>query len=216
MKRTFCKCVLKTFKRFPPPQTATHTTHPHKNMEKSTPLTHLRRGPDEQEPQYEPHDGGDPRGGDPRDGGFDPRSMDPRAAEMMDHIVDDIEAGEGGGMQQRMPQPPPPRHDTRSGPHPGVIYRGQQRMMDVSMRGGGAGRGEVELLENLPFSQKLMHEAKEPLLVAVLVVILSSGQVHSLINRFLPMAQGNPLISLIVRAAIAGFAFYLLRRFIPT
>jgi hypothetical protein len=173
-------------------------------MEKSTPLSHLRRGDETQD-----------------------------ADAMMDNIVSDIEGGggyQGGGeeefdprmMQQQPgggPQPPmmqqhyPPQHQQQH-PHPGVIYHQpappqmhMQRERDQSSASG---------LENVPFAQKLMHECKEPLLVSVLVVMLSSGQVVSLINRFLPMAQGNPLIGLAVRAIIAGIAFYLLRRFIPS
>lgn len=178
-------------------------------MEKSTPLSHLRRGDETQD-----------------------------ADAMMDNIVNDIE-GSGGGyqgggeedfdprmMQQQQPgggpQPPMmqqhyPQQQQQQHPHPGVIYHQQappqmhmQRERDQSGGGGASG------LENVPFAQKLMHECKEPLLVSVLVVMLSSGQVVSLINRFLPMAQGNPLIGLAVRAIIAGIAFYLLRRFIPS
>jgi uncharacterized membrane-anchored protein len=70
-------------------------------------------------------------------------------------------------------------------------------------------------LENASFSQKLMAQAKEPLLVSVLVVILSSTQVQQLIARLLPMAAANPFIGLLIRAVIAGVAFWLLRRFIP-
>jgi len=166
-------------------------------MDKSTPLSHLRRGDDQ-----------------PQD-----------ANSMMDNIVNDIEGGSAPGYQggaeeeeydprmmpgaQQQPMHPsqqqpyqPPRQQH---PHPGVIYHQQAPQMH-------AGPG----LENVPFAQKLMHECKEPLLVAVLVVMLSSGQVISLVNRFLPMAQGNPLIGLAVRAIIAGIAFYLLRRFIPS
>jgi hypothetical protein len=175
-------------------------------MEKSTPLSHLRRGDETQD-----------------------------ADAMMDNIVSDIEGGGGGGyqgggeeefdprMMQQQPggpqQPMMQQHypQQQQHPHPGVIYHQpappqmhMQRERDQSGGGGAAG------LENVPFAQKLMHECKEPLLVSVLVVMLSSGQVVSLINRFLPMAQGNPLIGLAVRAIIAGIAFYLLRRFIPS
>ncbi len=166
-------------------------------MDKSTPLSHLRRdavGPDDEQ----------------------------GASQMMDNIVDDIEQGQYSPEEieemqrqaaaQRYPQPMPgmmphqrPSPQQQQQPHPGMVYRGGGPMM----RGPGD-------LENLPFMQKLMLEAGEPLLVAVLVVILSSGQVHSLINRFVPMAQGNHLIGLLIRAVIAGLAFYLLRRFIPT
>jgi hypothetical protein len=84
--------------------------------------------------------------------------------------------------------------------------------------GGGPPGGRIGSnggLENASFGQKLMAQAKEPLLVSVLVVILSSTQVQQLIARFLPMAAANPFIGLLIRAAIAGAAFFLLRRFIP-
>jgi uncharacterized membrane-anchored protein len=61
-----------------------------------------------------------------------------------------------------------------------------------------------------------MSELKEPLLVSVLVMLMSSGQLQSLIARFLPIASSNPLIGLAVRAVAAGVLFYLLRRFIPS
>lgn len=80
---------------------------------------------------------------------------------------------------------------------------------------GGGGPLSGPPLENASFSQKLMTQAKEPLLVSVLVVILSSSQVHQLIARFVPMAAANPFVGLLIRAVIAGVAFWLLRRFIP-
>jgi hypothetical protein len=176
-------------------------------MDKSTPLSHLRRN-EEQQPQD--------------------------ANVMMDNIVNDLEGGYDNGEyddqqhpQQQMPPQGPPQgrypmpmpqlHQQQpTQPHPGVIYpprmmqQPQQMPQQQNFHGGDAG------LENVSFTQKLLHDCKEPLLVAVLVVMMSSGQVVSLINRFLPMAQGNPLIGFAVRAIMAGIAFYLLRRFIPS
>jgi hypothetical protein len=188
-----------------------------KNMDKSTPIAHIRRSQEEQD-------------------------EDPRA--VVDNIVDDIEgempmggAGAGPGVvagaqdpryyaddkdDERQPPYHPPPQQQRAGygypkrmPQPGVVYRGGGPGGGPTGAGAGPSLG-IHDLENMPFGRKLMYEAKEPLLVAVLVVILSSGQIDSLIRRFLPMAQTNPLIGLLVRAAVAGAAFYLLRRFIPS
>jgi hypothetical protein len=61
-----------------------------------------------------------------------------------------------------------------------------------------------------------MAHAKEPLMVAVLVMLLGNEQVQSLIGRALPFAGKSPMIGLLVRGLIAGALFFLLRRFIPT
>lgn len=190
-------------------------------MQKSTPLDHLRRD-----------DGGMSGGGD-------------AAQQMMDDVVHDLEGGGGypgdyppdqqfdprmgGGLPPGMggPMPgyeqfqggggggPPPGY--QGGPPPGFHggpppgYGGPPPPGARMHPGAGGGPP----LENASFSQKLMSQAKEPLLVAVLVVILSSSQVHQLIARFLPIAAANPFVGLVIRAVIAGVAFWLLRRFIP-
>lgn len=180
-------------------------------MEKSTPISHLRR--DEEGP--------------PQDD----------AAAMMEHMVNDVEGGGGQPPQERgMPGQPMPGYGGGGG---GYDNEGMMdpRMMDPRMMGGpppgyggphpGYGGGmhggpgprqqqQMPGLENASFTQKLMTEVKEPLLVSVLVIILSSNQVGGLIGKFLPIADKNPLIGLMVRAGIAGLAFWLLRRFIPT
>ena len=186
------------------------------DMDKSTPISHLRR---------DDEDGGNQ--GDMRDD----------AAAMMDHMVDDIEGEDGS---RGMPgQPMPGYHHEEFDPR--MMQQQQQPGYGGSGNGvppppgygnphqyGGGGpnrgmggppggmRGEMPGLENASFTQKLMAEAKEPLLVAVLVIMLSSNQVGGLIARFLPIADKNPLVGLMVRAGIAGIAFWLLRRFIPS
>lgn len=189
-------------------------------MDKSTPIAHLRR---------EEEDGG---------GGED-------AASMMEHMVSDVEGDYHQGMPgQQMPgyqsdpeedyrqhsQHPqhPQHHPSSGGPPPGYGggyppppgYRGGPLPPRGMMGGGGGGPPQGgqggQGLENKTFVEKLMAEAKEPLLVSVLVIMLSSNQVGSLLARFLPMADKNPLVGLLVRAAIAGAAFWLLRRFIPS
>ncbi len=170
-------------------------------MDKGTPISHLRRGEDD-------------------DGGA-----------ALDNMVQDIEGDTRGGPmpgydgEQDDDQDYDPRdpRDPRNRPPPG--YGQQQQQQQQYQQGPPPGygshqgiqsHGNLRSLENAGTAQKIMSEAKEPLLVAVLVVILSSGQVNSLITRFLPMANSNPLIGLIVRALLAGVAFYLLRRFIPS
>jgi hypothetical protein len=76
--------------------------------------------------------------------------------------------------------------------------------------------GGGDPLQNATFGQKMMAQAKEPLMVAVLVMLLGNEQVQSLIARFLPMVSSNPMIGLLVRGLIAGLLFFLLRRFVPT
>ena len=165
-------------------------------MERSTPINHLHRS-----------------GGD----------QDPAAAEMMDHIVDDLEAEQqqhsSGTRESFNPGPPgyagPPPQQQRQypGPPDGGQYAPPQRMPQGPMRGGNYSPSS---LENASLGQRLMTEAKEPLLVSVLVMLMSSNQLQSLIARFLPIAASNPLIGLAVRALAAGVLFYLLRRFIPS
>lgn len=183
-------------------------------MQKSTPLDHLRR-------DDEPDIGSQ------------------QAAALMDSVVHDLEGGGGGqpmpgygggaggpppDMDPRMQDPrmqgPPPGYEQfgggpppgyGSGPPPGYGGPMPGRMSPGYGGAGGAPPG----LENTTFAQKLMSQAKEPLLVSVLVVILSSTQVQQLIARLLPMAAANPSVGLLIRAVIAGVAFWLLRRFIP-
>lgn len=168
---------------------------------KSTPISHLRRNEDEGDADVDNmvHDieggGGDPRG-------------DPRAQRMPGYDGDDEPEFEARDPHSR----PPPGY----GMHPGMMPPGYGMHPPPGYHQGPANTNGAKGLENVGMGQKILSEAKEPLLVAVLVVILSSGQVGSLISRFLPMANSNPLIGLIVRALLAGAAFYLLRRFIPT
>jgi hypothetical protein len=113
--------------------------------------------------------------------------------------------------QQQHPQPPMqpnqppmqppeqqylPQHQFQRGP-PG----GHQPMMRPVPPRNQPG------LENESLSQRVLNEAKEPLLVSVLVIIMSSPQLQSLIARFLPIAASNPLIGLAVRAVFAGVLF---------
>lgn len=159
-------------------------------MDRSTPINHLHRSGEQ----------------------------DPAAAEMMDHIVDDLEAEQGmEHFSQRDQQqyergneqgPPPQQHRQ---------YPGPQQQQEWHPRGPPpASRGQYGGLENVSFGQRIMSEAKEPLLVSVIVMLMSSNQLNSLIARFLPIASSNPLIGLAVRALAAGVLFYLLRRFIPS
>ena len=74
----------------------------------------------------------------------------------------------------------------------------------------------MDPLQNMSFSQKVMTQAKEPLMVAVLVMLLGNDQVQSLISRALPPAGKSPIVGLLVRGLIAGGLFFLLRRFIPS
>jgi hypothetical protein len=122
-------------------------------------------------------------------------------------------------------------------PHPGMVYPGQPGHHGPMYPQAFHGPGPMMMppqynqpimmmhpanppiqapLENTSFGQKILAEAKEPLLVSVLVMIMSSPQLQSLIARFLPISASNPLIGLAVRALVAGVLFYLLRRFIPS
>jgi hypothetical protein len=167
-------------------------------MERSTPINHLQRGG--------------------------------QAEEMVDDIVDDLEEEQRYLAQQQQPQQPQqhqPQHPQQHQPHhpqqhqppqhfqgpPEQMYRppNHQPMMMRPQR-----PVNQQSLENAPLSQRVLSEAKEPLLVSVLVIIMSSPQLQSLIARFLPIAASNPLIGLAVRAVFAGVLFWLLRRFIPS
>lgn len=199
-----------------PPLVTTSEQTKETGMQKSTPLDHLRR-------DDEPH-----------------QQQAQQANDLMDSVVHDLE---GGGAGQPMPgyggggeypqemdprMGPPPQGRPQGGPQGGFQHFGGGPGMDPRMvggpppgyggpmHGGGPPPGMMGPgLENASFSQKLMAQAKEPLLVSVLVVILSSTQVQQLIARLLPMAAANPFIGLLIRAVIAGVAFWLLRRFIP-
>lgn len=156
-------------------------------MDRSTPINHLHRSGEQ----------------------------DPAAAEMMDHIVDDLEAEQGQGMEhfsqdREYEQGPPPQQRQYPGPPPQQEYQRGPGPMRSQYGGNHPG------LENVSFGQRVMSEAKEPLLVSVIVMLMSSNQLQSLISRFLPIASSNPLIGLAVRALAAGVLFYLLRRFIPS
>jgi len=173
-------------------------------MQKSTPLDHLRR-------EDEPQEGG-------------------AAQQMIDNVVHDLE--EGGQPMPGYSQQEPPRMEDPRMQAPPQQMPPQQAPQQFEQFGGGfdprdpqnprvahpgmmTGYRGGPPLENATFGQKLMNQAKEPLLVSILVVILSGTQVQQLIARFLPMANSNPFIGLLIRAVIAGLAFYLLRRFIP-
>ena len=166
-------------------------------MDRSTPLNHLQRSADQ----------------------------DPAAAEMMDNIVHDLEEGE-----QQQGQHQPSQEEMQYMQHQQMLMqqKQQQQMQMQQQQRAGAPEGHYgpmvpprmqpspQLdLENKSFGQKAMAEAKEPLLVSVIVMLMSSGQLQSLITKFLPIAAGNPLIGLGLRAVVAGVLFYLLRRFIP-
>lgn len=163
-------------------------------MERSTPINHLQRGG--------------------------------QAEEMVDDIVDDLEEEQRYLAQQQQaqhqaqqqPQQPQPQQQYQAPPQhfqgpPEQMYRppNHQPMMMRPQR-----PVNQQSLENAPLSQRVLSEAKEPLLVSVLVIIMSSPQLQSLIARFLPIAASNPLIGLAVRAVFAGVLFWLLRRFIPS
>ena len=163
-------------------------------MDRSTPLNHLQRSADQ----------------------------DPGAAEMMDNIVHDLEEGEHQHQHQ------PSQEEIQYMQHQQMLMQQQQMQeQQQQQRAAGAPEGhygpmvpprmqkQPPQLENKSLGQKVMAEAKEPLLVSVIVMLMSSGQLQSLISKFLPIAAGNPLIGLGLRAVVAGLLFYLLRRFIP-
>lgn len=163
-------------------------------MERSTPINHLQRG-----------------------------GQAGQAEEMVDDIVDDLEEEQRYLQQQQQHQPEQQFHQPQGplqgppqGPPQGLPQQYQRpppghqpmRHMPPQMR-------TQQGLENSSLPQRVLSEAKEPLLVSVLVIIMSSPQLQSLIARFLPIAASNPLIGLAVRAVFAGVLFWLLRRFIP-
>lgn len=171
-------------------------------MDKSTPLSHLRRD----------------------------ENQDEGARQMMEGIVNELQDQDGPvydsdpeffqGQPDGPPPPPPPTHPRGPPPPPA---RGNQQHPPYPMPGVYGGnnappRGPPQFhrqLENESFFQRVMSQAKEPLLVSILVVVMSSSQVNDLLMRFIPIAAGNPLISMLIRAVIAGVVFWLLRRFIP-
>lgn len=154
-------------------------------MDRSTPVSHLHRNAEQ----------------------------DPAAAEMMENIVQDLDhEGEMHQPQQRQPS----QEEIEFMQHQMMMQQQQQqRMQQQRMMAQQQPDQRSAPLENQSFTQKLMSEAKEPLLVSVLVLLMSSNQLQSLIAKFLPVAAGNPLIGLALRAVVAGVLFYLLRRFIP-
>jgi hypothetical protein len=158
-------------------------------MERSTPINHLQRG-----------------------------GQAGQAEEMVDDIVDDLEEEQRYMQQQQQQseqqfhQPPPPQQ--RQQQHPQQYQRAPPGHQPMLMR-PPVPPSSMQGLENASLPQRVLSEAKEPLLVSVLVIIMSSPQLQSLIARFLPIAASNPLIGLAVRAMFAGVLFWLLRRFIP-
>lgn len=164
-------------------------------MDRSTPINHLQRNGNEQHPD-----------------------------EIIDNIVDDLEdeyQSDQRALPQQHFQQPPQQHyqqpSQQGGPFPGhqgpMMHPQMQQQMQQQMH--HQPQPQQPSLANIPVSQKILGEAKEPLLVSVLVIIMSSPQLQSLIARFLPIAASNPLIGLGVRALFAGILFWLLRRFIP-
>jgi hypothetical protein len=165
----------------------------------STPLNHLRR--DEQQ--------------------------DPASQKMMESIVQDLEGGaysdygdQEDMMNQQQQGDPRMQVDPRQEhfqPHPEQFQGDPQMYHGPSPREAWMQQMQQRQnqLEKKGFSEVILSEAKEPLLVSILVIILSSSHVQSLLSRFLPMADNSPLTGLLIRAALAGILFYLLRRFIP-
>lgn len=151
-----------------------------------------------------------------------------QAEEMVDDIVEDLEEEQQYlQAQQQHPQPPmQPNQPPMQHPQPQMQPPEQQYLPQHQFQRGPPGGHQPMMrpvpprnqpgLENESLSQRVLNEAKEPLLVSVLVIIMSSPQLQSLIARFLPIAASNPLIGLAVRAVFAGVLFWLLRRFIPS
>ena len=135
--------------------------------------------------------------------------QDPSAAEMMENIVHDLDHEQ---------EPQPTQEEIEYMQHQMMMQqqaRQQQMMQQQRAAAPPPSSSQQNPLEHQSFFQKILSEAKEPLLVSVLVMLMSSGQLQSLMNKFLPIASNNPLIGMALRALIAGVLFYLLRRFIP-
>jgi cation transport ATPase len=164
-------------------------------MDRSTPVSHLQRNSEQ----------------------------DPSAAEMMENIVHDLDH-EGEMHQHPQQQREPTAEEIEFMQHQMMQQQQQQQQQQQRMMQHKAPEGHhgpmvpprmQTSLEHQSVTQKIMSEAKEPLLVSVIVMLMSSGQLQSLMNKFLPISASNPLIGLAIRAIIAGALFYVLRRFIP-
>lgn len=76
-------------------------------------------------------------------------------------------------------------------------------------------QGSMPPLESGGLAQWLLDEAKEPMLVAVLVLVVSNSHTQDLLGRALPAVVSSPLLHGVAQAAAIAGLFWLLRRFLP-
>ena len=69
------------------------------------------------------------------------------------------------------------------------------------------------LFKNNNLMTSIFIEAKDSLLVGILIVIFSLSQVDDLIKRFLPITEKSPYILILVKACAAMALFWLIKYF---
>jgi hypothetical protein len=108
-----------------------------------------------------------------------------------------------------------PQHPQQYEQHPQHPQHPPQRMdMGQSSIGGGSGGsgvGSGGMFNNL--TELLNANMKEPMLAAILYVIMSNDTVSMLLSRYIPYAS-SPMFGLLIRAALIAVIFFLTKIFV--
>jgi len=74
------------------------------------------------------------------------------------------------------------------------------------------------VVKQLSFSEKLLSEAKLPVLVVLLVFVANFSQLNKLLVEYVPKVVGNDgninMLGLLVKAVLAGVLFYVVKKFV--
>lgn len=189
-------------------------------MSRSTPIGALRRDEDldpntremvdgivnELEPQGGSNQGGYPSQYEGMNGQMGP-------PQMLDYGVPPEEGMYGGYSQGGNPTMLPPG-DPRGMGQPqqpmeeyprGMPYRQEEYV-----------RGSQEIMQPSRFeglSDMFMNNSKEPILAAVLFLVMSNDSVSLLLSRYIPYAA-SPLLGLLIRAVIVAGLFFTIKTFV--
>ena len=95
--------------------------------------------------------------------------------------------------QEYMQEGVPPEYFMNGGPPPGF-------------RMGGGGPPQT-------FTQKIMAQAKEPAIVAVLFILLNNSTVQDMLGKYISL-EDKPFMSILLRAGIAAALFFVVKMFL--
>ena len=68
--------------------------------------------------------------------------------------------------------------------------------------------------ENRPMTDRIVHEFKEPAIIALLFIIVSMPQIDEMIAKFIPSIAGSPYMILGLKAIVLGLMFWLIKNFV--